>query len=214
MESKNNRRNNRTRLLLLSEVLLVAFTLSCRFYDLPPQPVNGDQVFLRDYDDHDIYARSQFVPWSLSCDFPEDRADDVRYAIQYVDDLVDRQLFVEYPCDMITEESGISFNYSDTILVYRDEILDKVVGATHRNVIESSHDITGSTVTFYPEWLSGTDSLRKNAAVHEIGHALGMVHGKHKNCVMFPDSAELEKQLKPFCDRERFEFIRIYRSWE
>lgn len=159
--------------------------------------------------------RSFPVEWSFRCTFPESFKHEIRFSFQYWDDLTDVELFSERPCGTTTRKTGIVVDAVDLYFVDGPRP-QNTLGYVWRSFGEKGV-LSGGLVLYFRPWLrSDSEMLRENAAIHEVGHLLGLIHGNDPDCSMYPfmDSPstgdKYSHQRKHVCKGEISEFERHY----
>ena len=112
-----------------------------------------------------------------------------------------------------TESSGAAQNF-DVYISWTEQIINSglgAVGSAQRYL--RSGVITSCNITLAAKDLLGiplTDVLMQSVAIHEIGHALGLLHANYTNDVMFSESS-YDIAVRPISSLDIYGVAQVFR---
>lgn len=162
--------------------------------------------FYRNFHGREIYRHRRPMTWAFSCDFPSDvqLRDDVRYGFIWWNGL----LHDDRPATRLFAEVGSCTRRTDlTVFLTLTRSGDQVALATVKTL---GDEIRSAEVIYRATWFYKTRWERRNVAVHETGHVLGLQHVDDDTCVMYPVMTYHDRGHRRPCSREFDEFIRNY----
>lgn len=147
------------------------------------------------------------MQWSLSCAFPENRAQSVRDGLNYWNVQLGREVFRE------TEECGVfpPGNESAKVLVILVPEESIFLGTT--NVEPTGLLPRDVVMRYYNGWTrSESKTFRETVSRHEAGHALGFLHSDFQRCLMYEtvDEKDYAERTKDLCREELEEARTIF----